>query len=132
MGTYLHPGILTRSVRAPHTAVILGGRLVCSAAEAIEWRPGTARVSHWHDADRIDWPDAFTIPRAAPFDRPRLMGILNVTPDSFSDGGTYAAPEQAIEHGLRLARRVRTSSTSAASRPGRERPRCRSRRSCGE
>lgn len=30
------------------------------------------------------------------------MGILNVTPDSFSDGGRYAAPEAAIAHGLRL------------------------------
>jgi dihydropteroate synthase len=32
----------------------------------------------------------------------RLMGILNVTPDSFSDGGRFLAPDQAIEHGLRL------------------------------
>lgn len=30
------------------------------------------------------------------------MGILNVTPDSFSDGGRYLAAEQAIAHGLRL------------------------------
>jgi dihydropteroate synthase len=33
---------------------------------------------------------------------PRLMGIVNVTPDSFSDGGRWAEPEAAIEHGLRL------------------------------
>jgi dihydropteroate synthase len=31
------------------------------------------------------------------------MGVLNVTPDSFSDGGKYAAAEAAIDHGLRLA-----------------------------
>lgn len=30
------------------------------------------------------------------------MGIVNTTPDSFSDGGLYAARERAIEHGLRL------------------------------
>ena len=30
------------------------------------------------------------------------MGVVNVTPDSFSDGGQFLAPEQAIEHGLRL------------------------------
>jgi len=30
------------------------------------------------------------------------MGIVNVTPDSFSDGGHFYAPQQAIEHGLRL------------------------------
>ena len=30
-------------------------------------------------------------------DRPLVMGILNVTPDSFSDGGQYASPERAVE-----------------------------------
>jgi len=34
--------------------------------------------------------------------RPRLMGILNVTPDSFSDGGDYLAAERALRQGLRL------------------------------
>ena len=34
---------------------------------------------------------------------PRLMGIVNVTPDSFSDGGRHLAPERAIEHGIGLA-----------------------------
>ena len=33
---------------------------------------------------------------------PRLMGIVNVTPDSFSDGGRWVDPEAAIEHGRRL------------------------------
>ena len=33
---------------------------------------------------------------------PRLMGIVNVTPDSFSDGGRWANREAAIEHGRRL------------------------------
>jgi dihydropteroate synthase len=30
------------------------------------------------------------------------MGVLNVTPDSFSDGGKFLAPEKAVEHALRL------------------------------
>lgn len=34
--------------------------------------------------------------------RPLVMGIVNVTPDSFSDGGKYASTQQAIAHGLRL------------------------------
>ena len=34
---------------------------------------------------------------------PLLMGIINVTPDSFSDGGHYLDAETAVEHGLRLA-----------------------------
>ena len=36
-------------------------------------------------------------------DRPRVVGILNVTPDSFSDGGQFASVEAAVAHGLRLA-----------------------------
>ncbi len=35
--------------------------------------------------------------------RPLLMGILNVTPDSFSDGGQYFDHQAAIEHGEQLA-----------------------------
>ena len=34
---------------------------------------------------------------------PLLMGIVNVTPDSFSDGGQFFEPGRAVEHGLRLA-----------------------------
>ena len=35
--------------------------------------------------------------------RPLVMGVLNVTPDSFSDGGRWLDPEAAIAHGLALA-----------------------------
>ena len=35
-------------------------------------------------------------------DRPRIMGVVNVTPDSFSDGGDFAEGAAAIEHGLAL------------------------------
>ena len=40
---------------------------------------------------------------ARPADRPLVMGVVNVTPDSFSDGGRYLDPLLAVEHGLRLA-----------------------------
>ncbi|HKN78621.1 MAG TPA: dihydropteroate synthase [Lysobacter sp.] len=36
-------------------------------------------------------------------DRARVMGIVNVTPDSFSDGGEHATTEAAIAHGVQLA-----------------------------
>ena len=36
------------------------------------------------------------------FDRPRLMGVLNVTPDSFSDGGEHLDTDAAIAHGLKM------------------------------
>jgi dihydropteroate synthase len=34
--------------------------------------------------------------------RPAVLGVLNVTPDSFSDGGRFVDPSSAIEHGRRL------------------------------
>lgn len=48
--------------------------------------------------------DRITRPRE-PFagvtmDRPRIMGIVNVTPDSFSDGGDFATPEAAVRRAL--------------------------------
>jgi dihydropteroate synthase len=47
-----------------------------------------------------DWLAALTAPRApvasVAMDAPRLMGILNVTPDSFSDGGRFVEAEAAV------------------------------------
>src|SRR5437762_14300155 len=35
--------------------------------------------------------------------RALIMGVLNVTPDSFSDGGEFFTTEKAVEHGQRMA-----------------------------
>jgi dihydropteroate synthase len=43
-------------------------------------------ANEWLDEDRL----------------PRLMGVVNVTPDSFSDGGLFLDPAVAIEHGRKL------------------------------
>jgi dihydropteroate synthase len=40
--------------------------------------------------------------RELPLDRVLLMGVVNVTPDSFSDGGQFLDPRQAIDHAKRL------------------------------
>lgn len=40
--------------------------------------------------------------RALKLDRPRIFGIVNVTPDSFSDGGLHASVAAAVAHGLKL------------------------------
>ncbi|MDE2354291.1 MAG: dihydropteroate synthase, partial [Betaproteobacteria bacterium] len=37
-----------------------------------------------------------------PLDRPLIMGIINVTPDSFSDGGRFTEAARAVEHGFSL------------------------------
>jgi dihydropteroate synthase len=41
--------------------------------------------------------------RVLKLDRPRVLGIVNVTPDSFADGGEHATTDAAVAHGLRLA-----------------------------
>lgn len=41
--------------------------------------------------------------RKLSLDAPRVMGIVNVTPDSFSDGGLHDSLDAAVAHGLRLA-----------------------------
>ena len=38
------------------------------------------------------------------FPAPAVMGVINVTPDSFSDGGDFLQPQRAAEHGLSLHR----------------------------
>jgi dihydropteroate synthase len=40
----------------------------------------------------------------SPGERTYIMGVLNVTPDSFSDGGRYLSEAEAVQQGLRMAR----------------------------
>lgn len=56
-------------------------------------------------------------------ERTRLMGVVNVTPDSFSDGGRYLDPEAAVDHGLRLVRQGADilDIGGESTRPGHER-----------
>jgi dihydropteroate synthase len=41
-------------------------------------------------------------PRSLDLSRPQIMGILNVTPDSFSDGGRFCGVRPALEHAARM------------------------------
>lgn len=43
-----------------------------------------------------------TLRRDVTLDRPLIMGILNVTPDSFSDGGRFLEPHRAVERALEM------------------------------
>lgn len=98
---------------------LAGGRLAFSALEVLERSPrGTERRTiGLGDLFERDWGrntlaaadllEAIRAPRprlaGLSLDRPRIMGIVNVTPDSFSDGGQHDEAEAAIAHGLRLA-----------------------------
>ena len=74
-----------------------------SFAELVAWseRCGAACAAHIGalvqtlGKPRPDWAELS-------LDRPRIMGIVNVTPDSFSDGGCHADTDSAIAHALRL------------------------------
>ena len=49
-----------------------------------------------------------------------IMGILNVTPDSISDGGKYSRIDAALEHAEEMIGEARISSMWAANPPGRD------------
>jgi dihydropteroate synthase len=54
---------------------------------------------------RVDGPRGFderTRQRLVGLDRPAVLAVLNVTPDSFSDGGLWDHPDDAVHHGLGL------------------------------
>jgi dihydropteroate synthase len=61
-----------------------------------------AEVMRRFEAGRL--PRQTALPGFLDPGRPLIMGIVNVTPDSFSDGGRNAETERAIAHGLQLAR----------------------------
>ena len=71
----------------------------------VEHRPGGTRRIDANSAPASARRD-LTPPRAAlagvTLDRPRIMGVLNVTPDSFSDGGRHERLEDAVAQGLSL------------------------------
>ncbi|HUV31771.1 MAG TPA: dihydropteroate synthase [Acidobacteriota bacterium] len=53
---------------------------------------------------REEYTDAIGLAggRELPLSRPLVMGVLNVTPDSFSDGGRYLRKEVAVRHALEM------------------------------
>lgn len=55
-----------------------------------------------HSASDLIWQCRNRVFHTA--ERPLIMGILNVTPDSFSDGGRYQDKNSAVEHGLQMVR----------------------------
>ena len=99
----------------------VGSGAACTACEIWQRSPGTiesvvlpsAQLAAWVEAlepparqrlesclTRLRAPPNW--PAGLPDRRPLIMGVVNVTPDSFSDGGLFLAPEAAIAQGLRL------------------------------
>jgi len=54
--------------------------------------------------ERLSWTLRLPRGRELPLrgGAPKIMGVLNLTPDSFSDGGLWSDPDRAVEHGLAM------------------------------
>ena len=105
MGVYFRPLVQIGQARPADALRIAGGWGWATHAERIVRERGGAvvPVSVLPEDIRSRLSAARAPVAGLGMDRPRLMGIVNVTPDSFSDGGLYAAPEAAARHGAALA-----------------------------
>src|SRR5262245_40379045 len=113
---FLYGAVAEQAVAEELALPLAGGPIAFSAIELIEGEPGNAerRILAAAALAKESARDAYlatllsrVTARRPPFaglalDRPLLMGIVNVTPDSFSDGGLYDTTEEAIEHAADL------------------------------
>ena len=106
MTQYYRPLAQIDPVRPANAVSIAGGWAWFTHAEVM-FRGGAAEII---PADKVPGAIRAAISASrAPVsglsvEKPRLMGIVNVTPDSFSDGGEFSDRQKAVDHGLALAR----------------------------
>jgi len=116
----IFPAPIAEGDEAGWSGLPLAGQPLRFAAIEITLREGARvrrRLASVGDALDRDWGrhtleasellEAITAPRARlaglTLEAPRIMGIVNVTPDSFSDGGRLSSAQAAIDHALKLA-----------------------------
>ncbi|MDQ7246505.1 dihydropteroate synthase [Dongia sedimenti] len=101
-----------RVIEAGAALPLAGGAIAFCFAEAADRKPGAAGIRTPLWLGELAGPDRGLLdgltaarPRWAGFDlaKPLIMGVVNVTPDSFSDGGDFASAADAIAQGIRLA-----------------------------
>src|SRR5215813_11677687 len=120
-GIYLEPvGLLYGAVAKEAIALgaalpLAGGPIAFGAVRLWEGEPGnikhaivrTATIQAIQEQRVKALLERLTTPRAPiagiSFGQPRIMGVVNVTPDSFSDPGEYFEPAAAIAHAKKLA-----------------------------
>ena len=99
MKNYFRPLLSTDPMQPHQTFRFAGGPLWFSHAEVLNRGQRSSVVS----ANEVpqDWLKAWTHRRSPimgmGFEMPKVMGILNVTPDSFSDGGLFSGAENALK-----------------------------------
>jgi dihydropteroate synthase len=105
MTTYYRPVPRSGDIRPAGALPLAGGPLWFSDVIALSRDGKSARISPAEVPD--DTRRRLTMARAPvagmDMSRPTLMGILNVTPDSFSDGGRFADADKAIEQARAMA-----------------------------
>ena len=103
--TYIRPIPMTDPARPAGALTIAGGWCWFSHVEVIhrDAPPMLVPVSDLDDATRHRLSAKRPDFSGLAMDRPRLMGILNVTPDSFSDGGLFLRPEAALMQARKMA-----------------------------
>lgn len=101
MMKYYRPIPMQGAARPANARQIAGGWCWFDRVEQITRRGGWRKLIAIGEVP-AEVLTRITTPRAdiagLTFDTPRIMGILNVTPDSFSDGGDFSAPEAAMKH----------------------------------
>ena len=104
MADYFRPLVQIDPARPEGAMSLAGGWGWFSHVEVLS-RARAAKVISAADLPKSAL-DALTTTRAPiaglALDRPRVMGILNATPDSFSDGGRHADPQVAVEAGMAM------------------------------
>ena len=102
---YIRPIVMTDTARPPTALTLAGGACWFDRVEILE-RGRDPRFGDCADLT-VDQRKMFSDPRAdfagLAMNRPRIMGILNVTPDSFSDGGQFLAQDAAVSQARLMA-----------------------------
>lgn len=118
---YVRPIAMTDTARPAGALPLAGGWCWFDRAEVLS-RDAAPRIVAARDLPS-DWQDRLCAPRpdfgGLSMDLPRIMGILNVTPDSFSDGGRFTDPAAAILQAKAMAEAAEVLDIGGEStRPG--------------
>ena len=118
---YMHASFLGSAMLLDGAMELVSSGTLFTALEVAVWQNGTVKFSLVPAASLQEWinscgakikevvearADILCASRRSfaglSLDRTKIMGVINVTPDSFSDGGKFLTPKKAIEHGLQL------------------------------
>ncbi len=105
MNEYYRPLVRFDIPRPSNALAVAGGSGWFTHAVLHRRDDDSQTIIHIDDVP-AEWLANISAPRSniagISMDQPRLMGILNVTPDSFSDGGLHSSPARALQHASQM------------------------------